>query len=183
MHARAPGLNLTGGAQASARERGGRWRGEADRRGPPVIPNPESRRLASSPATMQGTARSGEGTAGLSGVSPFGWRWWMSPELPGLPATRSCGIGASGVDGSGRLRLQTRRGERGNDQWDAWVPDRGRGGAGEAYTSRTPVSRSGGARARSRARAVIERNWGRMGMFWWCRERVVRRGGLGEAFK
>ena len=44
----------------------GRWRGEADRRGPPVIPNPESRRPASSPATMQGTARSGEGTAGLS---------------------------------------------------------------------------------------------------------------------
>ena len=28
---------------------------------------------------MQGTARSGEGTAGLSVVSPFGWRWWLRP--------------------------------------------------------------------------------------------------------
>ena len=46
----------------------------------------------------------------------------------------------------------------GNDQWCSGVPNRGRGGAGEACTSRTPASRSGGARARSRARAVLEMN-------------------------
>ena len=163
MHARVPGLNLTGGAQASARQRG-RWRGEADRRGPPVIPNPESRQPASSPATMQVTARSGESTAGLSVVSPFGWRWSWTPEQPGSPATRSCGGGASGVGGSGRSQLQKEWGNRGEG---SVVPrssrSRENGGGGGLYRanadeprrrSSSSISSSGGSRGKLVVREV-----------------------------
>ena len=148
------------GRSPGVSKREGRWRGEAGRRGPPVIPNPESRRPASSPAMMQGTARSGVGTAGLSVVSPFGWRWSWPPEQPRSPATRSRGGGASGVGGSGRSRLQKEWGKRGEG---SVVPRGSRSrenGGGEACSARTPTSRGGVARARSRAWAALEMNGG-----------------------
>ena len=54
--ARAPGLNLTGGAQLLVGERGGE-RGEDDRRGPPVISDLATRGPACSPAAMQVSRR------------------------------------------------------------------------------------------------------------------------------
>ena len=72
------------------------------------------------------------GTVGLRGMSPFGWWWGWLSERPGSPATRSRSRGASGIDGSGRARLQKEWGKEG--KWSAMPhgsrskEDRGGGG-------------------------------------------------------
>src|SRR4051812_45479866 len=74
---------------------------------------------------MQATARSGEGTAGLSVVSPFEWRWLASPELPGSPAQ---GPAAEVLRwSSAPVDSGCKRGakERGTDQSGEEGPERG----------------------------------------------------------
>ena len=129
-HARAPGLNLTGGAQLPVGERG-RERGEDDRRGPPVITNPWTGGSRCSPATMQATASSGECGDGFRRLPHVGGWWTWPAGVPGSPATRSCGGGASGGGDSGRFR-QLQRGET-----------RGKGSEG-CRGSRSRQRRSGG---------------------------------------
>ena len=121
------------------------------------------------------------GTVVLREEPPFGWRWSWSPECRGSPTTREPTEGLrevlapvdSGCNREGRQRGNGERGEA--------VPDREREVAKEACTTRSTVTRSGGARARSRAWAALGMNGWPSGAIWSGRERVVARAGLGNA--
>src|SRR3954471_18279924 len=108
---------------------------------------------------MGGDAR---GTAVLRAESPFGWRWRQPPECSGSPATRKPAeelreVMFPAVPGSKQSGK-----ERGKGQCGLAVPDRKRKEAEEGYTRRSTATRGGGARARSRARGLLERGE-------WCR--------------
>jgi len=120
----------------------------------------------SSPVAIQSTGRCAGGTVGLGEVSPFGWWWRRSPKQPGSPATRSCGGSALASMDPAVPGWKKSGKERGKGQRGRAVPDREKTGVEEACTARTPTSRGGGARARSRARAALETNG-------WC-GRLIR---------
>ena len=149
------------GPAASGRERG-RERGEVDKRGPPVISDLVTRGPACSPAVMQGTTGRADGTVGLSMESPFGWWWWMSLELPGSPAMRKHGGGASGGGRSGRLRLQ-KKGKRRGKELGALCSSRSseRSGGGGSYRANT-----GDPRRRRSARSRAQRGGVELGLCW-----------------
>ena len=149
------------GPAASGRERG-RERGEDDRRGPPVISDLATIGPACSPAVMQGTTGRADGTVGLSVESPFGWWWWTSPELPGSPATRKHGGGASGGGCFSRLQLQTkgkRRGKESVARCGSISSERSSGGG--SYHANT-----GDPRRRRLARSRAQRGGGELGLCW-----------------
>ena len=180
--ARPPISNLTAGARRTEREGRGN-EGEDDRRGPPVITNPWTGGSRCSPATMQATASSGECGDGFRRLPHVGGWWTWPAGVPCSPAMRSCGGEASGGGDSGRFR-QLQRGET-----------RGKGSEG-CRGSRSRQRRSGGGlylansgEPKRRSSSSISSSGGSgeelgcRGMIRGVRERVVRRGGLGEALK